>query len=51
MNEALVVILYNHTFYEFYHKKRLEGNPHRVALSHVCKKLIRVIYLLETKNI
>ena len=51
MNVAMVVITNNHTFYEYYHKKRLEGKCHRVALSHVCKKLIRVIYILETKNI
>ena len=51
MNVALVVIANNHTFYEYYYKKRSEGKCHRVALSHVCKKLIRVIYTLETKNI
>ena len=51
MNVAMVVISNNHTFYEYYHKKRLEGKCHRVALSHVCKKLIRIIYTLETKHI
>lgn len=51
MNVAFMVIKYNHTFYEYYYKKRTEGKTHRVALSHVCKKLIRVIYILETKNI
>lgn len=51
MNVAMVVIANNHTFYEYYHRKRLEGKCHRVALSHVCKKLIRIIYTLETKNI
>ncbi len=51
MNVAMIVISNNHTFYEYYHKKRLEGKCHRVALSHVCKKLIRIIYTLETKNI
>ena len=51
MNVALVVIANNHTFYEYYYKKRSEGKCHRVALSHVCKKLIRVIYTLETRNI
>ena len=35
----------------FYSKKRSEGKPHRVALSHVVKKLLRVIYTLQTKNI
>lgn len=51
MNVAMVVIANNHIFYDFYFKKRAEGKCHRVALSHVCKKLIRVIYILETKNI
>lgn len=48
---AMVVIARNPVFYDYYHKKRSEGKHHRVALSHVCKKLIRVIYILETKNI
>ena len=51
MNIANVVIRYNPTFYDFYLKKRTEGKCHRVALSHVCKKLLRVIYKLETQNI
>ena len=51
MNVAMTVIANNHTFYEYYYKKRSEGKCHRVALSHVCKKIIRVIYMLETKNI
>lgn len=51
MNVAMVVIANNHVFYDYYYKKRSEGKCHRVALSHVCKKLIRVIYILETKNI
>ena len=51
MNVAMVVIANNHVFYDYYFKKRSEGKCHRVALSHVCKKLIRVIYILETKNI
>ena len=51
MNIANVVIKYNPTFYDFYLKKRSEGKCHRVALSHVCKKLLRVIYKLETQNI
>ena len=35
----------------FYAKKRAEGKPHRVALSHVVKKLLRVIYTLQTKKL
>lgn len=51
MNVALATIRYSPTFYDYYLKKRSEGKCHRVALSHVCKKLIRVIYTLEKNNI
>lgn len=51
MNVALTIIRFNTTFYDYYYKKISEGKCHRVALSHVCKKLIRVIFILETKNI
>lgn len=51
MNVAVSVIIHNPTFYAFYHKKRSEGKCHRVALSHVCKKLVRVIFILENKHI
>ena len=51
MNSALIILRYSPTFYDYYLKKRSEGKVHRVALSHVCKKLIRVIFTLETKNI
>ena len=43
MNVSLTVIRYNNTFYDYYYKKISEGKCHRVALSHICKKLIRVI--------
>lgn len=51
MNIAMVILRYSPTFYDYYLKKRSEGKSHRVALSHVCKKLIRVIYSLEKNNI
>ena len=51
MNVSMAVISNNHTFYDYFHKKMSEGKPYRVALSHVCKKLIRVIFILEKKNI
>lgn len=47
MNIAMTILRYSPTFYDYYLKKRSEGKCHRVALSHVCKKLIRVIYCLE----
>src|SRR5699024_432656 len=51
MNSAQYSLIHNHKFYDYYNKKRDEGKPHRVALSHVAKKLIRMIYTLETKQI
>ena len=50
MNAAISILRFSPAFYEYYLKKRSEGKCHRVALSHVCKKLIRVIYSLEKYN-
>ena len=50
MNAAMIILRYSPTFYDYYLKKRSEGKCHRVALSHVCKKLIRIIYSLEKYN-
>lgn len=47
MNTSLSILRFSPTFYDYYLKKRSEDKCHRVALSHVCKKLIRVIYTLE----
>ena len=51
MNACLPLITFEPVFAEYYAKKRAEGKPHRVALTHVVKKLLRVIYTLQTKNI
>ena len=51
MNVAEYVFLHETIFTEYYYKKRAEGKCHRVALSHIAKKLIRIIYKLETENI
>ena len=51
MNTAMIILRYSPQFYDYYLKKRSEGKCHRVALSHVCKKLIRVIYCLEKNDI
>jgi transposase len=50
MNSAISILRFSPAFYDYYLKKRSEGKCHRVALSHVCKKLIRVIYSLEKYN-
>ena len=51
MNACLPLITHDPVFAEYYAKKRAEGKPYRVALTHVAKKLLRVIYTLQTKNI
>ena len=51
MNSASTFYSFNPPISDFYWKKRNEGKHHRVALSHVCRKLIRVIFILEKKNI
>ena len=51
MNTCLPLITNEPVFAEYYAKKRAEGKPHRVALTHVVKKLLRVIYTLQTNNI
>lgn len=45
------LLKHNPKFYEYYLKKRNEGKAHLVALSHVAKKLVRLIYKLETNHI
>ena len=48
MNVAKTIIIHNPTFYEYYSKKHhKEGKKDRVALSHVVRKLLRIIYHLE----
>ena len=51
MNCAESVLMYNPAFYTYYRKKRDEGKSHRVAISHVARKLVRIIYKLETERI
>ncbi len=51
MNCALPLIRFDVTFAAYYAKKRAEGKPHRVEISHVTKKMVRVIFALERQNI
>lgn len=51
MNCSESILMYNPAFYAYYRKKRDEGKSHRVALSHVARKLVRIIYKLETEHI
>lgn len=51
INCCLPLIRFDMTFAAYYAKKRGEGKPHRVAITHVAKKLIRVIYALERQDV
>ena len=51
MNCANTVCLHNEVFAEYYDKKRGEGKEHNVVRNHVAKKLVRIIYALETKGV
>jgi transposase len=51
MNLCIPLMQHNVVFAEYYAKKRAEGKPHRVACTHMVKKLIRIIYTLETRGI
>lgn len=48
---AFRVIRYSPTLDAYYRKKRNERKKHTLALVHVAKKLLRIIYTLQTKNI
>ena len=50
MNVVETMMIHTPVFYDFYHKKRDEGKSHRVALSHLARKLVRLIYKLETSH-
>lgn len=50
MNVAEMQLIHNPVLYEYYLKKRNEGKAHRVALSHVAKRLVRIIFSLEKNN-
>ena len=50
MNSAETFYVHNPSISDFYWKKRNEGKDHRVALSHVARKLINTIFYLEKHN-
>ena len=45
------VIRFEPTFMEYYSKKISEGKTFRVALGHVAKKLVRVLYTMMKRNL
>ncbi len=50
MNAARLVAMRDSVFKEYLRKKRTEGKPFQVAISHVAKKLSRVIFHLLSQN-
>ena len=48
---ALPSLKFIPTLNDYYHKKRAEGKHHKVALTHVCRKLIRIIHHIEYNQI
>ena len=48
---ALPAVRFIPTINDYYHKKRDQGKHHKVALSHVCRKLIRMIHYIEFNNV
>ena len=50
MQSAGYMLIHNPVLYEYYLKKRNEGKCHTVALSHVAKRLTRIIFYLEKND-
>ena len=50
MNSAETFYVFNPSISDFYWKKRNEGKHHRVALSHVARRLINTIFYIEKHN-
>lgn len=48
---AFLIIYNNETFHNYYIDKRSQGKHHRVALGHVCNKLVRIIFKILTDDI
>lgn len=51
MNAAETFYVFNPAISDFYWKKRNENKPHRVALSHVARKLVNTIFYLEKHKV
>lgn len=50
-NYAFLSLRFLPTINDYYHKKKLEDKHHKVVLTHVCRKLLRMIYHIEFNNI
>ncbi len=51
INVCMTVMINNPAYYNYYLKKKSEGKHHRVVMTHLAKKLIRVIYHLEKNQL
>ncbi len=51
MNASETFYVFNPSITDFYWKKRNEGKHHRVALSHVARKLVNIIFTLEKYHV
>jgi len=51
INCSLPLIRFNMKFTAYYTQKPEQGKFHRVAITHVTKKLVRVIHALERQNV
>nr|WP_330388865.1 transposase [Pseudobutyrivibrio sp. UC1225] len=49
-NATKLVCMYDPRFRAYLNKKRAEGKHYNVAISHATKKLVRLIYALETSG-
>ncbi len=50
MNVIPYVMANNSVFYSYYRKKKNEGKHHRIVLTQLEKKLLKIIYHLETNK-
>ena len=50
INCSRAITLHNEVFAAYLRKKMDEGKPYNVAISHVAKKLVRLIFTLETRG-
>jgi len=48
---ALPAVRFIPTINDYYHKKKSQGKHHKVILTHICRKLIRMIYYIEYNNV
>ena len=48
---ALPAVRFIPTINDYYHKKKAQGKHHKVILSHICRKLIRMIYHIEYHHV